>query len=34
MARYRATIDTSREREDVFAYLSDFRPPRNGTLGS
>jgi len=24
MARYRATIDTSREREDVFAYLSDF----------
>lgn len=24
MAHYRATIDTSREREDVFAYLSDF----------
>lgn len=24
MARYRATVDTSREREDVFAYLSDF----------
>ena len=24
MARYRATIDTPREREDVFAYISDF----------
>lgn len=24
MARYRATLDTAREREDVFAYLSDF----------
>lgn len=24
MARYRATIDTPRQREDVFAYLSDF----------
>lgn len=24
MARYRATFDTPREREDVFAYLSDF----------
>ena len=24
MAHYRATIDTPREREDVFAYLSDF----------
>lgn len=24
MARYRATVDTPREREDVFAYLSDF----------
>jgi carbon monoxide dehydrogenase subunit G len=24
MARYRATLDTPREREDVFAYLSDF----------
>jgi carbon monoxide dehydrogenase subunit G len=24
MARYRATIDTPREREDAFAYLSDF----------
>ena len=24
MARYRATIDTPREREEVFAYLSDF----------
>ena len=24
MARYRATIDTAHEREDVFAYLSDF----------
>jgi carbon monoxide dehydrogenase subunit G len=24
MARYRATIDTPREREDVLAYISDF----------
>ena len=24
MARYRAAVDTPREREDVFAYLSDF----------
>jgi len=24
MARYRAALDTPREREDVFAYLSDF----------
>jgi hypothetical protein len=24
MARYRATFDTPCEREDVFAYLSDF----------
>ena len=24
MARYRATIDTPREREDVFVYISDF----------
>ena len=24
MARYRAAIDTPREREDVFAYISDF----------
>ena len=24
MARYRATIDTPRERDDVFAYISDF----------
>jgi hypothetical protein len=24
MARYRATLDTPREREDVFAYLSYF----------
>ena len=24
MARYRATIDTPREREDVFAYIGDF----------
>ena len=24
MARYRATVDTPREPEDVFAYLSDF----------
>jgi Polyketide cyclase / dehydrase and lipid transport len=24
MARYRASIDTSREREEMFAYLSDF----------
>lgn len=24
MARYRATIDTPREREEVFAYISDF----------
>lgn len=24
MARYRATIDTERTRENVFAYLSDF----------
>jgi len=24
MARYRATIDTSRRRDEVFAYLSDF----------
>lgn len=23
MARYRATVDTPRGREDVFAYLSD-----------
>ena len=24
MARYRAVLDTFREREEVFAYLSDF----------
>src|SRR5437764_11759573 len=24
MARYRATIDTERSREDAFTYLSDF----------
>jgi hypothetical protein len=24
MARYRAALDTPREREDLFAYLSDF----------
>ena len=24
MARYRAALDTPRERDDVFAYLSDF----------
>ena len=24
MARYRAALDTQREREDVFAYISDF----------
>lgn len=33
MARYRATLDTSREREDVFAYLSDFSTTREWDPG-
>lgn len=28
MAHYRATLDTAREREDAFAYLSDFSTTR------
>ncbi len=33
MARYRATVDTSREREDVFAYISDFSSTREWDPG-
>ncbi len=33
MAHYRAAVDTPREREDVFAYLSDFSTTREWDPG-